>query len=201
MGHHILIVEDEPLIADDIELTLENNHYECVGKAYTSTQALDMLLNRSPDIVLLDISIKGDKDGIMIAEIIRAKYRIPFIFITSYSDAITLERAKHTLPYGYIVKPFKDKDLLATIEMAMYRYSKENNSNSLDKLAIESKFKLKITTMEYEVIKLIWEGKSNITISNVLYVSINTVKTHVRNVFEKFDVKSRNEMIVLLRQV
>lgn len=199
MSLRILIVEDEPIISDDIEFTLLSQHYDIAGKAYSSAQALDMLMNRYPDLVLLDISIKGDKDGIDIAGIIREKYHIPFIFLTSYSDKVTLDRAKPTLPYGYVVKPFKDRDLLTTIEMGMYRYSTENNTVPIIKAVIEQKNNLQLTKMEYNILILIWEGKSNKGISEGLFISVNTVKTHIKNIFEKFDVRSRNELIVLLR--
>lgn len=199
MSLRILIVEDEPIISDDIESTLLSNDYDVAGKAYSSTQALDMLLSRYPDLVLLDIAIKGDKDGIDIATIIREKYQIPFIFLTSYSDKLTLDRAKPTMPYGYIVKPFKDRDLLTTIEMGMYRFSSENNIVPIIKKNIEQKNNVQLTKMEYSILMLIWEGKSNKAISEALFISVNTVKTHVKNTFEKFGVRSRNELMVLLR--
>ena len=199
MSLRILIVEDEPIISDDIESTLLSNDYDVAGKAYSSTQALDMLLTRYPDLILLDIAIKGDKDGINIATIIREKYHIPFIFLTSYSDKETLDRAKPTMPYGYIVKPFKDRDLLTAIEMGMYRFSSENNTVPIIKENIEQKNNVQLTKMEYSILILIWEGKSNKAISEALFISVNTVKTHVKNTFEKFGVRSRNELMVLLR--
>lgn len=199
MSLRILIVEDEPIISDDIESTLLSNDYDVAGKAYSSTQALDMLLTRYPDLVLLDIAIKGDKDGINIATIIREKYHIPFIFLTSYSDKETLDRAKPTMPYGYIVKPFKDRDLLTAIEMGMYRFSSENNTVPIIKENIEQKNNVQLTKMEYSILILIWEGKSNKAISEALFISVNTVKTHVKNTFEKFGVRSRNELMALLR--
>jgi two-component system, response regulator PdtaR len=199
MSLRILIVEDEPIISDDIELTLLANHYDIAGKAYSSAQTLDMLVNRYPDLVLLDISIKGDKDGIDIATLIREKYQIPFIFLTSFSDKLTLDRAKPTMPYGYIVKPFKDRDLLTAIELGMYRFSTENNKTPIIKENIEHKYNVQLTKMEYNILLLIWEGKSNKGLSEALFISINTVKTHIKNIYEKFDVNSRNELLVLLR--
>lgn len=170
MSLRILIVEDEPIISDDIESTLISNHYDIAGKAYSSTVALDMLMNRYPDLVLLDIAIKGDKDGIDIAAIIREKYHIPFIFLTSFSDKVTLERVKPTMPYGYIVKPFKDRDIVTSIEMAMYRFAIENNTKALDKVGIETKFELKLTKMEFQILLMIWQGKSNQAISSEIFV-------------------------------
>lgn len=199
MSIRVLIVEDEPIISDDIESTLLANDYDIAGKAYSSTQALDMLINRSPDIVLLDISIKGDKDGIDIAAIIREKYHLPFIFLTSFSDKITLERAIPTMPYGYIVKPFKDRDIITSIELAMFRFASENNTTALDKTAVENRFGVQLTKMEFSVLWMIWEGKSNQAAAKELFLSVNTVKTHVRNLFEKCNVRNRNELMVMLR--
>ncbi|MBK8373202.1 MAG: response regulator transcription factor [Saprospiraceae bacterium] len=199
MSVRILIVEDEPIISDDIESTLLANDYDIAGKAYSSTQALDMLINRSPDLVLLDIAIKGDKDGIDIAAIIREKYHLPFIFLTSFSDKITLERAIPTMPYGYIVKPFKDRDIITSIELAMFRFASENNTTALDKTAVENRFGVQLTKMEFSVLWMIWEGKSNQAAAKELFLSVNTVKTHVRNLFEKCNVRNRNELMVMLR--
>lgn len=199
MSIRILIVEDEPIISDDIESTLTTNDYDIAGKAYSSTMALDMLINRSPDLVLLDIAIKGDKDGIDVAAIIREKYHIPFIYLTSFSDKITLERAKPTMPYGYIVKPFKDRDIITSIELAMFRFAMENNTSVLDKTVVENKFNMKLTKMEFLILKMIWEGKSNQAAAKELFLSVNTVKTHVRNLFEKCNVRNRNELMVMLR--
>ena len=199
MSLRILIVEDEPIIAADIESSLMQHDYDIAGIAYSANQALDMLVNRYPDLVLLDIALKGDKDGIHIAEIIREKFQIPFIYLTSFSDRLTLERAKPTMPYGYIVKPFKDKDLLTTIEIGMYRYASDNNTAHLIKETIEQKNNLQLTKMEYNIILKIWEGMSNKSIADELFISVNTVKTHVKNIFEKFNVRSRNELIVILR--
>jgi DNA-binding NarL/FixJ family response regulator len=199
MSIRILIIEDEPIISDDIESTLTTNDYDIAGKAYNSTMALDMLINRSPDLVLLDIAIKGDKDGIDVAAIIREKYHIPFIYLTSFSDKITLERAKPTMPYGYIVKPFKDRDIITSIELAMFRFAMENNTSVLEKTMVENKFNMKLTKMEFLILKMIWEGKTNQAAAKELFLSVNTVKTHVRNLFEKCNVRNRNELMVMLR--
>ena len=91
MSISVLIVEDEPVIATDIEMTLTGADYTVVGIAYSSTKALDLLHRFRPDIVLLDIAIKGDKDGIDIAAIINDKYKVPFIYITSFADRETLD--------------------------------------------------------------------------------------------------------------
>lgn len=113
----VLIVEDEPLIADDIADRLEKNGYEVVGIADTAAKALAIIGREKPDMALLDVNIEGDTDGIDLA----AKLTIPFVFLTSYYDQKTLDRAKKTNPSGYIVKPFRENDLIANLEMAKAR--------------------------------------------------------------------------------
>ena len=199
MSVNILIVEDEPIIAADIESTLVKNDMTVIGIAYNSTQAIDKLSSQSIDLVLMDIAIKGDKDGIQIAEIIKNTYNIPVIYITSYSDKETLERAKMTMPYGYIVKPFKDKDIISSVEIALYRFSMHNSSTQLTKLHAEEIARVPITESEFNTLMLLWQGKSNKSIAAELFVSVNTVKTHIKNIFNKFDVNNRSELIAKLR--
>jgi DNA-binding NarL/FixJ family response regulator len=199
MSARILIVEDEPIIAADIESTLLSQGYEVAGIAYSAVQALDMIVNRGPDMVILDIAIKGEMDGVSIAQLLRKKYFLPFIYLTSFSDKETLEKVKPTLPYGYIVKPFKDRDLLAAIELALYRHVQEQSHSELTQKKAEAVAGTSLTNMEYRILSLLWEGKANQSIAQELFVSINTVKTHIKNIFEKFEANSRNELIVKLR--
>lgn len=199
MSKRVLIVEDEPIIAVDIESTLIKGNYIISGIAYSSVQALDMLYSRDIDLVLLDIAIKGDMDGIEIAAIINEKYHLPFIYITSFSDQHTLQRAKLTMPYGYIVKPFKDKDILSSIEIALYRYDMDSHQTELSLQKAESVAGMTITESEYKILTLLWEGKPNKLIADELFVSVNTIKTHIKNLFTKFNVSTRSELIARLR--
>lgn len=113
----ILIVEDEPLIADDIAETLERHQYTVVAIVDEGKDALDALQKHAPDMALLDINIEGEMDGIELAP----KLGIPFVFLTSYYDQKTLDRAKLVQPSGYIVKPFNERDLIANVEMALHK--------------------------------------------------------------------------------
>lgn len=196
----ILIVEDEAIIAADIELILQSNGYQIAGKAYNAVQAIDMLKSRHPDLVLLDIALKSEIDGVDLGEIIKSKYQIPFIFLTSFSDQSTLQRAKSVLPLGFVVKPFKEEDLISTIEIGMYRFQQEKESIYLNKDKLELRFDIVLTKMEYVTLCKLWEGKSNKAISEELYLSVNTIKTHIKNLFEKFGVNSRSELIAALRR-
>jgi len=124
LAKSVLIVEDEPLIADDIAGTLKDNGYDIIGPVDNADEASALLSKVKPNLVLLDIQIKGNRDGVQFASEIRTKHKLPFIFITSFYDRATLERAKATEPQGYIVKPFDENDLLINVEMALYKYRK-----------------------------------------------------------------------------
>lgn len=121
----ILVVEDESIVAKDIQKSLEKLGYEVPATASSAASAYEKLEELQPDMVFLDIKLKGDEDGIHIAEHIRERYNIPVIFLTSYVDQETLDRAKVTEPYGYIVKPFNDSDLKTTVEMALFKFSRD----------------------------------------------------------------------------
>ncbi len=191
----VLIVEDEPLIAEDISDFLGETNYICAGIAYDSETALDMLVNRDPDIALLDINIEGSMNGIEVAQIIRRKYNIPFIFLTSHSDKETLDKAKLTLPYGYIVKPFNEKDLISTLEMAVFRHANENKSDIPTLEHINSKLTNLLTEKEYDCLVQLFNGLTNKQMAEIQFVSVNTIKTHLKNLFLKLDVPNRTKAI------
>lgn len=191
----VIIVEDEAIIAADLEMILESMSFKVVGVTDNSDEALDLINSRDPDLILLDININGERDGIELAEIIKEKTKKPFIFITSYADKGTLDRAKHTLPYGYIVKPFNERELKATIEIALFRYSNENINEVPSIEFINSKIFNPITEKEYVIIEDIFKGLANQQIASKNYVSINTVKTHIKNIYSKISVHNRAELV------
>jgi PAS domain S-box-containing protein len=121
----ILVVEDESIVAKDIQNTLVKLGYEVPATASSAASAYEKLDLIKPDLVFLDIKLKGEEDGIHIAEHIKEKYNIPVIFLTSYVDQATLDRAKVTEPYGYIVKPFNESDLKTTVEMALFKFGRD----------------------------------------------------------------------------
>jgi PAS domain S-box-containing protein/putative nucleotidyltransferase with HDIG domain len=117
----LLIVEDENLVARDIENMAAGQGYEVCGLASTGDQAIAMAAEFQPDIVLMDVVIKGSQDGISAAEKIWESYRIPIIYVTAYADEHTLKRARITEAFGYILKPFDERELKIAIEMAYYK--------------------------------------------------------------------------------
>lgn len=122
---NIFIVEDESIVAKDIQNSLIKLGYNVVGIANNGNDAIERIVDLSPDLVLMDIMIKGDLTGIDVSEKIKEKVSVPVIFLTAYADEGTLSKAKITEPYGYILKPFKEIDLHSTIEMAVYKHQKD----------------------------------------------------------------------------
>jgi PAS domain S-box-containing protein len=116
----ILIVEDEAIIAMEIESQLQSLGYEVTSIVNTGEKAIQKAEEDKPDIILMDIRIKGEMDGIDAAAEIRSKLGIPVIFSTAYLDEERIERAKITMPFGYVLKPIQERDLKVTIEMALY---------------------------------------------------------------------------------
>jgi DNA-binding NtrC family response regulator len=117
----ILIVEDEAIVALDIEERLHRLGYEVVGTVDSCAGALASAAELRPDLVLMDVELRDGRDGISAAEELRADLGIPVVFLTAYADAETLDRAKRASPHGYVVKPFDERDLRATLEIAFYR--------------------------------------------------------------------------------
>ncbi len=122
----ILIVEDEILIARDLQYRLQEMGYDVLDIAGTGEEALGMVESLKPGLVLMDIRLRGDTDGIQVAEIVRRKFHTPVIYLTAYADDTTVERAKITEPFGYILKPFQDRELETSIEIAIYKHGAEH---------------------------------------------------------------------------
>ncbi|MCZ2355176.1 MAG: response regulator [Bacteroidia bacterium] len=125
MKTQILIVEDELIVAKDLQLRLELLEYEVIGMAVNKQEALDLLRHHSPQLALMDVMLKDGDDGIALANIFRKEYNIPVIFLTAYSDNATLQRAKLIEPFGYLVKPFEEREIHAVIEMTLYKHEME----------------------------------------------------------------------------
>lgn len=121
---NILVVEDESIVSKDIQNSLKKLGYNVVGASNTAEEAIVAAREKQPDLILMDIMLKGDMSGIEAADVIRTELNIPIIFLTAYADESTLAKAKITEPYGYILKPFKEIDLHSSIEMAIYKHRK-----------------------------------------------------------------------------
>ncbi len=121
----IMIVEDEGVTSWTIKVALEAMGYSVVGISMTGEEAVEMALVEKPDLILMDIILKGEIDGIMAAYNIRKKLDVPVIFVTAHASADTVKRASVTEPYAYIIKPFTDKELRSNIETALYKHKQD----------------------------------------------------------------------------
>ena len=175
---NILVVEDESIVSKDIQNSLKKIGYNVVGACNNAQEAIDLATELHPDVVLMDIMLKGNLTGIDAADKIKL-LNIPVIFLTAYADEATLAKAKVTEPYGYILKPFKEKDLSISVEMAIHRHKKltelkkerdflysivENKEGAKDVLFVKSNSRLvKINTKDIFFIEALKD-----------YVTINT---------------------------
>jgi CheY-like chemotaxis protein len=128
----IFIVEDEAIVADDIKETLKNLGYNVTGIAKSGEIALEKVRDTKPDLILMDIHLAGQIDGVETAGKIHVLYDIPVIYLTAYADKILLDRAKVTEPYGYIIKPYDERELHSIIEMALYKHRIEHEVKKRD---------------------------------------------------------------------
>ena len=127
----ILAVEDEPIHQEKLYIVLEELNYELVGMVDNIKEAMQMLFATKPDIVLLDIALEGDRDGIEIATKINQTIPTPIIFTTSFSEKKIMDQAMLTDPYAYLVKPVQEKNLQAAIELALIRFAKDKEKQEL----------------------------------------------------------------------
>ena len=153
----ILVVEDEAIIAMEIESCLQNLGYEVTSVVNTGDKAIQKAEEDKPDLILMDIRIQGDKDGIEAAEIIRERFGVPVIFSTAYFNEERIGRAKITMPFGYVLKPIQESELKVTLEMALY-VAKVDSERKI----VEDRYKNLINTLDsgVAVYQVINDGKS-----------------------------------------
>jgi diguanylate cyclase (GGDEF)-like protein len=125
----ILIVEDESIIAEDISDSLISLGYSITGMVYSGEEAIEAAAQFRPDLILMDVNLQGEMDGITAAAEIRSRFQIPVVYLTAYTDENTLRRVNATKPYGYIVKPFEEKNLHTTIQLALHQHEYDSLTN------------------------------------------------------------------------
>lgn len=130
----ILVVEDEGIVAQEIKSRLEKTGYSVCAVVHDGNTAIVHAGEMRPDLVLMDIRLKGEMDGIEAAGLIAERYGIPVVYLTAYTDPATLERAKVKDPFGYVVKPFETRSLMVSIEIALHRHRGESERIYREKL-------------------------------------------------------------------
>ncbi len=179
----ILIVEDNVIIADDMQSMLEEIGYEIVDNVIVYEQAVEVLKTQQVDLVLIDIILASDKTGIDLGKHIREHYDIPFIFVTSNSDRATVENAKTVKPNGYLVKPFEQQDLYTSIEIALSNFIRSdkngeapaNNLQEEDVAVSNSVLKDSIFVKKQHLYYRIQFGDIQFIKADNVYLEVNTV--------------------------
>jgi len=211
----VLVVEDESIIAKDIQNSLKKLGYSVPVIVDSGERALEEIERLQPDVVLMDIMIKGDMTGIDTANIIFERYNIPVIFLTAYADENTLNKAKVPQPYGYIIKPFKEKELQTTIEIAVYKYERDiqarrerdlyhslvENKDANDSIFVRADFRL--NKIKFTDICYIEALKDYVVINTVdnSFTTHTTMKEMMRILPEKDFVRVQRGFIVRIDKI
>lgn len=190
---NILIVEDDPVIAEDIANCIEELGYAISGVAYSTHSAKQILQSQTVDLVLLDIHLGKEDSGFKLAHLLNKEYLIPFIYLTAYSDDLILREVNETLPAGFVLKPFDEQRLKAAIKIATHTYYKVIHAYLHQLVEINKSLIEPLTKRELELLELLCRGLTNQEIASQIYVSVNTVKTHLKNLYLKLGVRNRAE--------
>jgi two-component system, response regulator PdtaR len=196
----VLIVEDEVLIAEDIKEICEEAGYVISKLCYSASQAMVAINEQEYDLAIFDINLEDQLSGLDLAHYIkRQKKLLPYIFLTSYSDTSTLSAAKDVQPMGYVVKPFKKEQLISSIEIAISNYQSFKFPSLLPVDIAAQKYHITFTDREKEIIPMLCSGQTNQQISKKIFLSINTVKFHIKSIYEKLNVSNRAQLIMALQ--
>lgn len=209
----ILLVEDERLVALSLKRQLRGLGYDVIGHAASGAAAIAEAARLRPDLVLMDIHLEGEMDGVATAAELHKQFQLPVVYLTAFSSQDILERAKLTEPMGYILKPYEERELHVVIETAVYRHHAERRRNAardaeisqqdermaaLSNLGADAKDRIAdLTPREREVMDLIVEGRSQKQIAATFGVSIQTAAKHRAKVLEKLRVTNDVELVRL----
>lgn len=199
----ILVVEDDAIVAEDIANCLVELGHLPIGPAYDIESAKNLALENTFQLALLDIQLEGREDGITLATWIKEKFHLPIIFLTASSDSFTLSKVKEIYPEHYLVKPFNNAQLKAAIEITANNFYNPNPLQEKHSRIFKLNQRLNdpLTEREIDVLLMVDEGFSNQQISEKLFISGNTVKTHLKNIFIKTASSSRTDLINKLNHI
>ncbi|MCZ8353327.1 MAG: response regulator transcription factor [Cyclobacteriaceae bacterium] len=182
----VLIIEDELLVAQNIEAILEDNGFIVTGIATEVTSAKNLIAHKRPDVILCDIYLKGTETGIDFAEyILNSSLDIPIVFLTAFADTHTIKRASAAQPVAYLVKPFTDKQLVATLQLV--------TTSEPDKNIVVPE----PSPREKEILNWLAKGNTSKQIAQSLNLSEHTVQTHRKNLMNRYNTTSSTELIAL----
>lgn len=189
----ILLIEDEFIITKDIQVFLGKNNYAQVDNARNYNTALQLFTQNNYDLIISDIHLKEEKDGIdIIAEFSKTK-KVPVVYLTAFSDSDIVSRAEKTMPFAYLLKPYNDNQLKATINLALLNFQKTNREIQESQ---ENTTKLELLTKrEKEILVTLATGKISKEIADTLNISAYTVEQHKKNIRAKLDLTTVGELV------
>lgn len=197
MNPNIIIVEDNPIISLDLTSYIKKLGYTQVFSCMNEAEAQALLLEIESGFVFLDINLDNKYTGINIAKSLASRTSFPFAYITANTDAQTLEELKGTHPVGFIVKPFKEEEVKAILILGCHQLKHPHEKPDVDESTIAQLFS-ELTKTERKVMLGLYKGDSNQEIADQLFVSTNTIKTHLKSIFVKLDVNSRLKAVQML---
>ena len=188
----ILIVEDNVIIADDMQSMLEEIGYEIVDNVIVYEQAIEVLKKEHVDLVLIDIILASDKTGIDLGKHIRDNYHIPFVFVTSNADRATVESAKSVKPDGYLVKPFEQQDLYTAIEIALgnFDYSKQKRMDAASGAASEGDSFMSNSVLKDSIFIKKQHLYYRVYFNDIQFIKADNVYLEVNTTSQKYLVRS-----------
>ena len=189
----ILLIEDEFIIAKDIDVLLSKDGFAQVNSARNYEMAMSLFKENSYDLVISDINLNSEKDGIEIIEEFSKIRKVPVVYLTAYSDFDIVSRAEKTMPYAYILKPYNNNQLKATINLAILNFN-INKVSTIEDEKNTSKLEL-LTNREKEVLITLATGKISKEIAETLNISTNTVEQHKKNIRKKLNLTTVGELI------
>lgn len=190
----ILIVEDELITAESIAELLAQEDYEIAGVTPTAAGALDICEEKRPHVVICDINIKGNINGLELAKQLKRLYQCEIIFLTAYTDTATIQAAAAAVPVMYVVKPFSDAQLLAAVQLAFHKLYLKAESEAEATTGV----KVQLSDREMEVVQLVAKGFSSKQIAQRLFISEETVKTHRRRMLHRNNIANFPQLIYQL---
>ncbi|HKJ49807.1 MAG TPA: response regulator [Christiangramia sp.] len=190
---NILLIEDEFIITKDLMTQLSKNNYARVDSAKNYKSALRLFTENNYDIVLTDINLNDEIDGIEIISELEKIKSVPVVYLTAYSDPAIIKRAQKTLPFAYILKPYNNQQLKATIDLAILNF-KKSSGNIDDTTDQNPKLEL-LTKREKEVLIILSTGKMSREIAEILSISTGTVEQHKKNIKKKLELNTIGELV------
>lgn len=186
----ILVVEDELITAESIFELLEQEDFKMIGVAKDAATAFQLCDKEIPQVVVCDINIKGEINGIELAKLLKQKFGCQIVFLTAYTDIRTVESAAAVEPVMYVIKPYNDVQLLVAVQMAFHRLYKKQMPKINEQL--------QLTGREREIASLVAQGFSSKEIAKKLFISEETVKTHRRRMLQKNNINNFPQLIYMM---